>query len=80
MHVIFTRHALQQAALRGISRNDIIATLTGPDSTVPGDGGKFVAQKAHGSLLLRVVHRIESNGDVVVITAYKTSKAAKYQP
>jgi hypothetical protein len=43
VHVIFTRHALQQAALRGISHDDIIAALTSPDSTVPGETGKLVA-------------------------------------
>jgi hypothetical protein len=78
--VIFTRHALQQAALRGISRDDILDTLANPDATVPGDAGKRVAQKIHGSQLLRVIHRIEPNGDILVITAYKTSKVAKYQP
>jgi dihydropteroate synthase len=71
--VIFTRHALQQAALRGISRDDIIETLTQPDSTIPGSVGDTIAQKAYGSQLLRVVYQVEQNGDILVITAYKTS-------
>ncbi len=80
VHVTYTRHALQQAALRGIGRDDIVAAITSPDSTVPGGAGKVVAQKVHGNQLLRVVHRVEPSGDLIVITAYKTSKVAKYQP
>jgi len=78
MPVIFTRHVLQQAISRDITRDEIVAVLASPDSTVTGTGGKFIAQKKAGDQLLQVVHRVDEQGDIIVITAYKTSKVAKY--
>ncbi len=80
VHVIFTRHALHQAALRSITRDDIITTLANPDSIMLGSTGNTVAQKLFGNYLLRVIHQVEPNGDIRVITAYKTSKVSKYTP
>ncbi|HME50629.1 MAG TPA: DUF4258 domain-containing protein [Candidatus Lokiarchaeia archaeon] len=78
MPVSFTRHGLQQASSRDITLDEIVAALASPDSTINGMGGKFIAQKRAGDQLLRVVHRFDEQGDIIVITVYKTSKVAKY--
>ncbi|HME54019.1 MAG TPA: DUF4258 domain-containing protein [Candidatus Lokiarchaeia archaeon] len=78
MPVIFTRHGLQQALGRDITRDEITEVLASPDSTITGTGGKFIAQKKAGDQLLRVVHRVDEHGNIIVITVYKTSKVDKY--
>ena len=78
--VIFTRHVLEQATSRGITRDEIVATLTHPDSLLASTGGKSIARKRHGKHLLRVVHLVDPSGEIIIITAYETSKMEKYEP
>jgi hypothetical protein len=77
MPVVFTKHALQQAAVRGITRDEIITTIETPDDIKQDDAGNTIAQKMVSAYFLRVVYHFEGS-NTIVITAYKTSKVEKY--
>lgn len=65
---------------RRIRRSQVIATVRSPGQIVPSIKGRQVYQSLIGKaarLLLRVVVKEDSHA-YHVITAYKTSKVAKY--
>ena len=77
MAVKYIPHALERMNERGISRELVEEVLQSPDSINDGYLGRKVAQKRINGRLIRVVCETVDN-DVVVITAYVTSKVKKY--
>jgi hypothetical protein len=78
--ILFTRHARFELKRRGIRQADVVTTISNPGQVVPSRKGRFIYQSRigpGGRLLLRVVVR-EGVYAYHVITAYKTSKVAKY--
>ena len=79
----FAVHAEEEVARRGIPREVIDAVLREPDEKVAGFGGRRVYQSLHQfaggkAFLVRVVVD-ERLRPPLVITAYRTSKIAKYR-
>jgi len=70
-------HALERMKERGISRELVEEALQSPDDTTEGYIGRKVAQKRIDGKLIRVIYE-EIENDIVVITAYVTSKIKKY--
>ena len=73
-------HARFEMRRRGIRTADVTRTIRNPGQVVPSVKGRAVYQSLIGSagrLLLRVV--VKQTANVYhVVTAYKTSKIAKY--
>jgi hypothetical protein len=74
--VIFTRHAIDRLRGRGISEEIVKEVLTDPDRIDLGDE-RPVAQKLVNGKLIRVIYEEERDA-IVVVSAYRTSKVAKY--
>jgi hypothetical protein len=73
-------HARFEMGRRRIKRADVIATIRKPGQVLPSIKGRQVYQSKigpAGRMLLRVVVK-ELAGAYHVVTAYKTSKIAKY--
>jgi hypothetical protein len=73
-------HALFEMTRRGIRRADVVRMVRQPGQVVPGEKGRHVYQGLIGKarrLLLRVVVASGPRA-FAVVTAYKTSKVAKY--
>jgi len=77
MEIRFIPHALQRLEERGIPRELVEEAVKNPDEVRDGYCGRKVAQKRLNGKLIRVIFE-EEEGDVVVITAYVTSKIRKY--
>ncbi len=71
----FTKHALERMKQRGISVDDVRSAVNAPDRVITNGETKFL--KRIGKRALVVIAR-HINGEVVVITAFKTSKVSKY--
>jgi hypothetical protein len=73
-------HARFAMRRRGIRRNEVVRTIRKPGQVLPSSKGRQIYQRLlgpKGRLLLRVV--VKPAADAYhVITAYKTSKVAKY--
>lgn len=80
MQVEFTQHALTRMAERGISRDEVLNTLSHPLRTVSAENDRFEAQgwidRPPKRMLLRVI--CEHGVVVTVITVMATSKFEKY--
>ncbi|WP_457550515.1 DUF4258 domain-containing protein [Archaeoglobus sp.] len=77
MKIKFIEHALERMKERGITKEEVIKAISEPDYVGKGYGEREVAQKLIDGKLLRVIY--ERHGDeIIVITAYKTSKVEKY--
>jgi hypothetical protein len=78
--ILITPHARFEMGRRRIKRADVIATIRHPGQIVPSIKGRRIYQSKigpSGTLLLRVV--VKEDGKAYrVVTAYKTSKIAKY--
>jgi len=73
-------HARFEMKRRRIRRSEIVATIRAPGQIVPSVKGRQVYQSLIGlarRLLLRVIVK-EDAKNYHVVTAYKTSKVAKY--
>ena len=73
-------HARFEMRRRHIQRADVIATIRNPGQVLPSLKGRQVHQSKigpDGRMLLRVIVK-EDAGVYYVVTAYKTSKIAKY--
>ncbi|WP_099209478.1 DUF4258 domain-containing protein [Thermococcus henrietii] len=77
MEIRFIPHALQRLEERGIPRELVEEAVKNSDEVRDGYCGRKVAQKRLNGRLIRVIFE-EEEGDVVVITAYVTSKVRKY--
>ncbi|MBI4602142.1 MAG: DUF4258 domain-containing protein [Planctomycetes bacterium] len=77
--VIVSGHARFEMRRRGIREAQVVGVVRLPGQVVPSRKGRHVYQAkiASGKMLLRVVVR-EDTSAYHVITAYKTSKVAKY--
>jgi hypothetical protein len=76
----FLPHAQFQMDRRGISRAEVEAVIRSPGQVLPAEKGRRICQSKlglGGRMLLRVVVKEDSIG-YHVITAYKTTKVAKY--
>lgn len=73
--------ARKKLSRRGVPEEWVHETLRAPEHTVPGHGGRLVAQRRwrarDKTYLLRVVHE-ETQSQLVVITAYLTSGIDRY--
>ena len=80
MTIAYTQHALARMAERGISQQEVEATLQNPIRQIPADHGRIESQdfieRSGNKQLLRVI----SEGEVVVlvVTVMATSKFEKY--
>lgn len=83
MNFRFATHAEEEIARRGIHRAVVEEVLRAPEETVPGIGGRMVFQSlrkfgGEKTYLVRVVVD-ERVSPPLVITAYRTSRIAKYR-
>jgi Domain of unknown function (DUF4258) len=73
-------HACFEMRRRGISRAEVLRMIRSPGQVLPSANGRHIYQGLLGPtcrLLLRVV--VKEDAQVYhVVTAYKTSKVAKY--
>jgi len=76
LKIVFTLHALERIKTRCINRSEIVLCITNPDKVDRLDGITRAIKKRDGEVLL-VFYRLE-NSDMVVITAYRSSKRHKY--
>lgn len=81
MYVIWTKHArerqIEWEKRKGITRQDVVDVVEGPEQVVLGDRGAFVAQSRKGQGLLRVPF-IEAEGKRKILTVYWTSYVQRY--
>lgn len=83
MRIRLSDHAREAMARRGLSEEDVMAVATGPEQTIDVRPGRILSQSirrvAEGDrvYLLRVVIDLWPEGPEIV-TAYKTSRIAKY--
>jgi len=78
--IIISGHAELEMRRRGVSRAEVEGTIRNPGQVLPSRKGRHVYQAklgAAGRMLLRVIVREEASA-YHIITAYKTSKVAKY--
>jgi uncharacterized protein DUF4258 len=76
----FSTHANFEMQRRGISQADVEAVVENPGQILPSKNGRRIYQSklgAAGQKLLRVIVK-EDDMAYHIITAYKTSKVAKY--
>ncbi|WP_297510651.1 DUF4258 domain-containing protein [Thermococcus sp.] len=78
MEIRFIPHALERLRERRIPKELIEETLSSPDTVLEGYCGRRVAQKHLNGKLIRVIYEEETDGVLVVITAYVTSKVKKH--
>jgi hypothetical protein len=77
-------HAQRRLQERDISIVEVEDAIRNPDQVVadPRHAGRWVAQKrqdlAGRPALLRVVYANAGGGDVVVVSAYRTTQVARY--
>lgn len=81
MNFRFSRHAEEEMQRRGISKAAALNLLSAPEQKVPGHGAISCYQSrvsmSGKPYLLRVMVD-ETKQPPVVVTAYRTSKVAKY--
>lgn len=78
--VQISAHARFEMRRRGIRPSEVVQTIRHPGQVLPSSKGREIYQRLigrGGRLLLRVVVEQEASA-YHVITAYKTSKIAKY--
>jgi len=75
---VVTEHAARQMAKREIALSDVRRVLAAPEEVLEVRRGRVVAQAVLGSQLLRVFVDVDRHPPEVV-TAYRTSKIAKYR-
>ncbi|KXH76225.1 MAG: hypothetical protein AM326_03310 [Candidatus Thorarchaeota archaeon SMTZ-45] len=71
--IIFTKHALERMKQRAITRDEVIQVLSTSKERMTDSLGHSSAQMDSNGKILRVFF-VEQDGNIVVITAYRTSK------
>ena len=71
--IVFTKHALERMKQRGISREEVIRAIESSQKTVQDTLGHSIAQLQEDGRILRVFY-VQRNGDLLVITTYRSSK------
>ncbi len=77
MNFVFSKHALEQMELRGISKTIVEQILENPSQTKEEDGIK-IYQSIVDNYLIRIFVN-ENKDPKLIITVYKTSKIKKYE-
>jgi hypothetical protein len=77
MHIKYIPHALARMEERGIPKELVEDTLKHPDKVIEGYLGRKVAQKNINGKVVRIIYE-EDGENIVVVTAYITSKLKKY--
>jgi hypothetical protein len=79
--IVYTTHSRNQIKLRNILEKDIEKTLKNPLSIQKSESNRKVAQKIYNiegkKNLLRIIFA-ETENQIEVITAYRTTKIMKY--
>jgi hypothetical protein len=75
---LFTEHALEQMAKRGLSELEVRQILVAPESIMPVREGRVVAQAMLEDYLVRVFVDVDRH-PFEVVTAYRTSKIDRYR-
>lgn len=73
----YTIHAIRRLQERGISKDDVEECLYKPDRDVPLKWGARRCIKIKGRYALVVIYKVD-NKDIIVVTAFLTSKIDKY--
>lgn len=80
MNITYTKHALARMHERGISQQEVEATLENPIQRIPANHGRIESrafiERPGSKQLLRVI--TEGQKVVMVITVIATSKFEKY--
>ncbi len=76
MNFVFSKHALEQMELRGISKNVVEQIIENPALTKEEDGIKIYQSIIDNYLIRIFVNEIKD--PKLIITVYKTSKIKKY--
>jgi len=71
--IIFTKHALERMKQRSITRDDVVQVLSQSKERLTDELGHSIAQSNTNGMILRVFFT-ERDKDIIVITAYRTSK------
>ena len=81
MKNIFSKHALEQMKLRGISKKIVEEILLHPEQIISESGKKIyqsvISFEKDGNYLIRIFVNVKKKPPVI-ITVYKTSKISKY--
>jgi len=78
MYIRLTKHALERLRERGISFKEIMECVRNPDKLFKDKFGNNIAQRRKGKYVLRVIFRRENRENIIIITAYLSSKLKKY--
>ena len=76
--IIYTKHILERIKQRNLNLQDINDIIN--DQNLEGildKNNNFIKQRIIKGYLLRVIYRLE-NENIIIISAYKTSKIDKY--
>ncbi len=71
--IIFTKHALERMKQRAITRDEVVQVLSLSKEKLTDDLGHSIVQNNVNGMILRVFF-VERDENIIVITAYKTSK------
>ncbi len=77
MNLKITKHARERMMQYDISRNLVHKGFEDPDSVVPGDLGREIAQKRLNGHILRIIFQKEKDKNVI-ITVYK-ARSERYE-
>ena len=78
MEIRFIAHALYQLTERGISKKEVEVTVSDPEKVFRQSSGRMCAVRHRDSKYLLVVIYEIRQAQVVVVTAFITSKVNKY--
>ena len=83
MKAVFSEHALFEMKRRGIEKESVKEVVERPQQEIPSRNNKIILQSKYlnglqnKEMLLRVIGR-KSGKDILIITAYKTSRIERY--
>ena len=71
MAIVFTYHARERMARRGVSESMIEEAICAPDATGEGYTGKLLAFKRFPRGLLKVMYFVDGNDHIIVSTIWE---------
>ncbi len=77
--IIFLDHARQQLKFRSIKQSEVRAVIRDPDRTTRQADGRIRVAKEHGTMVIVVIYE-RMGQELLVITAFQSSKQRKYLP
>jgi hypothetical protein len=66
MPIKFTKHALERMKNRNISKEEVIETLTNPDSEKKDSYGNKIAQKLNGDYYTSVFYKTMGKDSIII--------------